>query len=138
MKKLILMVFLIITPIIGMTATKSEMREQDQLMVIWSSGDPDVALKVCLMYTHAAKRNGWFKDVSLIIWGPSAKLLVESDELKAKVQQMKDDGVTLEACVNCANMYGVADQLSELGIDVKGMGKPLTERLKAGWKQLNF
>jgi len=32
----------------------------------------------------------------------------------------------------------VADELRAMDIDVKGMGKPLTERLKADWKQLNF
>ncbi|MCU4175166.1 DsrE family protein [Marinilabiliaceae bacterium N1Y90] len=114
------------------------MRENDKLMVIWSSGDPDVAFKVCLMYTHAAKKREWFKEVHLVIWGPSAKLLSENEEIKKKVLQMKEDGVVLEACVNCANMYGVADELSDMGVDVKGMGVPLTERLKADWKQLNF
>lgn len=138
MKNLILIVFLMILPISGMTTTKSEMRETDQLMVIWSSGDPDVALKVCFMYTHAAKKMKWFKQVHLIVWGPSAKLLTQNEELQIKLKQMKDDGVVLEACVNCAKMYGVADKLSEMGIDVKAMGKPLTQRLKDDWKQLNF
>ena len=27
-----------------------------KLMVVWTSADPDVADKVCLMYTHAAKK----------------------------------------------------------------------------------
>jgi hypothetical protein len=35
-------------------------------------------------------------------------------------------------------MYGVTEDLKSMGIDVKPMGQPLTERLKAGWKQLNF
>ena len=138
MKKLIMLLFLIITPILGITANKSEMREQDKLMVIWSSGDPDVALKVCLMYTHAACKNNWFNQVNLIIWGPSAKLLTENEEVKQKIIQMIADGVILEACINCANMYGVTEDLKSMDIDVKPMGQPLTERLKAGWKQLNF
>ncbi|MBK3518820.1 DsrE family protein [Carboxylicivirga sp. N1Y132] len=114
------------------------MREQDKLMVIWSSGDRDVALKVCFMYTNAAKKVKWFDEVNLIVWGPSAKLLCEDEELQEKLKMMQDNGVVVEACVNCAEMYGVADQLRDMGIDVKGMGKPLTERLKADWKQLNF
>lgn len=138
MKKLIMLLFLIISPILGVTANKTEMREQDKLMVIWSSGDPDVALKVCLMYTHAACKNNWFNQVNLIIWGPSAKLLTENEEVKQKIIQMKADGVILEACINCANMYGVTEDLKSMDIDVKPMGQPLTERLKAGWKQLNF
>ena len=42
----------------------------DTLVVVWSSGDPDVAEKSCLMYAHAAKKYNWFKAVILIVWGP--------------------------------------------------------------------
>jgi hypothetical protein len=47
-------------------------------------------------------------------------------------------GEVIEACVACANAYGVADELKALGFDVKGMGKPLTEYLKSGKKVLTF
>ena len=56
----------------------------DTLVVLWSSGDPDVAEKACLMYAHAAKKNSWFKEVILIVWGPSEKLLAENAMLKDK------------------------------------------------------
>lgn len=138
MKTMLWCLFLITMPFMGMTAQKSDVKETDKLMVIWSSGDPDVAIKVCFMYAHAAKQREWFQEVTLIVWGPSAKLLTENAEVKKKLMQMKTDGVIVEACVSCAEMYGVADQLREMGIDVKGMGKPVTERLKAGWCQLNF
>ncbi|MCG8581171.1 MAG: DsrE family protein [Bacteroidales bacterium] len=138
MKHLLLTLFLITVPLLGVTAKKKTMREQDKLMVVWSSGDRDVALKVCFMYTNAAKKMDWFNDVYLIVWGPSAKLLSEDKELQEKLKVMQNNGVVVEACINCADMYGVADNLRAMGIDVKGMGKPLTERLKADWKQLNF
>jgi hypothetical protein len=48
----------------------------DTLVVLWSSGDPEVAEKACLMYTGAAKKYGWFKEVILVVWGPSEKLMV--------------------------------------------------------------
>lgn len=37
---------------------------------------------------------------------------------------LKREGV-IEACVACANAYGVTEDLRKLGYDVKGMGKPL-------------
>ncbi len=46
----------------------------EKLAVLWVSGDRDVAEKSCLMYTHAAKKNGWFDEVVLIVWGSSSKL----------------------------------------------------------------
>lgn len=110
----------------------------DKLVVVWTSDDPMVAERVALMYTHAAKTAGWFKEVTLIVWGPSAKLITENIKLQDKLRAMQKDGVVIEACIACANAYGVADDLKKLGYDVKGMGKPLTDYLKSGAKVLTF
>jgi hypothetical protein len=110
----------------------------DKLVVIWTSDDPYVAERVSLMYTHAAKINGWFKEVTLVVWGPSAKLISENIKLQQKVEEMKKDGIVVEACIACANLYGVTEDLKKLGYVVKGMGKPLTDYLKSGAKVLTF
>jgi len=101
-----------------------------KLMVVWTSADPDVAEKVCLMYAHAAKKYGWFAEVHLVVWGPSQRLLVGDPTIQAKVKAMQEDGVVVEACVACATKLGLVDQIRTLGYEVKGMGKPLTEALK--------
>ena len=41
-------------------------------------------------------------------------------------------GVDVVACAACADMFGVREKLESLGIEVKGMGHPLTQLLKAG------
>jgi len=109
-----------------------------QLAMLWTSGDADVANNVCFMYTHEAKRKGWFRKVMLIVWGPSAKLLSEDKKLQEKVKEMMADGVDVKACIVCARRYGVVEDLRELGIEVKGMGRPLTRLLKSDWKMLTF
>jgi len=113
-------------------------RGADSLVVVWSSGDIDVAEKVCLMYTHAAKKNKWFKEVVLVVWGPSAKLLAENETLQKKIASMLKDGIILEACIACAGQYGVTDKLKSQGIDVKPMGMPLTDYLKSDRKIMYF
>jgi hypothetical protein len=124
------------------TAAKSQQTRiagpSDTLVVLWSSGDPDVAEKACLMYAHAAKRNNMFNEVILIVWGPSEKLLAENDMLKQKLAAMQKDGVIVQACVACANMYGVADDLKVCKVDVRGMGGPLTDYLKRDYKIISF
>ena len=115
------------------TATAS-----DTLVVLWSSGDPEVAMKSCLMFAHAAKKNNWFKEVILVVWGPSEKLLAEDSVLKDKVASMKKDGVIVEACVACSNTYGVTNDLKVCQVDVKGMGVPLTRYLKRGYKVVSY
>ena len=112
--------------------------KKEKLAVLWVSGDRDVAEKSCLMYTHAAKRNGWFDEVVLIVWGASYSLLATDAAIQEKVKAMMKDGVILEACISCSNMLGVTEELLELGIDVKGMGVPLTDYLKSGYHVLTY
>lgn len=105
---------------------------EDSLVVLWTSGDRDVALNMVFMYTLNAKRRNWWGDVRLIVWGPSAKLLSEDRELQGVIVQMREAGVILEACKACADRYGVSADLEQLGIAVRYMGIPLTEYLKEG------
>jgi hypothetical protein len=109
-----------------------------RLCVVWTSGDPEVAKNVCFMYTGNAKKRGWFDEVHLVVWGPSAKLLAGNHELQAELQAMQKAGVVTEACIVCARNYGVIEALQRLTIDVKPMGAPLSERLKADWKVITF
>ena len=51
---------------------------------------------------------------------------------------MKNAGVAVEACRSCADMFGVSQELEEIGIDVKYMGEPLTEYLKGDEKVITF
>lgn len=121
------------------TSTSEDLgRPCDKLAVLWTSGDPDVAYKVCFMYTHNAKKAGWFDQVELIVWGPSSKLLSQDESLKAKVKTMIADGVSVTACKACADSYGVSGDLTAIGIDVKYMGVPLSDMLKADWKVITF
>lgn len=108
-------------------ATPAEAQaNHEKLTVVWTSGDPEVAHRMVLMYTKAAKTNQWFNDVHLIIWVPSARLVAADKDIQAKLKEMKQQGIVVEACVVCADSYGVSDRLRELGIDVKPMGKPLS------------
>jgi hypothetical protein len=119
-------------------AQESTITAADTLVVIWTSGDAEVAEKMVFMYTHNAKKAGWFKEVIFIVWGPSAKLVSENEKIQERVVAMMNDGIIVEACVSCARMYGVDGNLKELGIDVKGMGTPLTKYLKSGYKILSL
>ena len=113
------------------------MAEKNTLVVLWTSGDREVAEKMVFMYSHNAKKQGWWKEVRFIIWGPSAKLVVEDEVLKEKLIQMREEGVILEACRACAERLGVDKALEELGVNVCYMGEPLTDYLKSDYSVLS-
>ena len=110
----------------------------ETLVVLWSSGDREVALKMVFMYTLNAKLRAWWRNVIFIVWGPSAKLLSEDVELQEEIGRMREAGVVLEACKKCSDLYGVSEPLEELQIEVKYMGEPLTSYMKQGMKVLTF
>lgn len=114
------------------------MSEPTRLVVIWSSADREVALHNMFMYTHNSKKKGWWEEVRLIVWGPSARLVVEDTELQEKMNEMQADGVELLACRACSDRLGVSEQLEALGIEVLYVGESLTEMLKEGWVCLTY
>ena len=111
---------------------------KDKLHIIWTSADREIALKMVFMYAYNAKKKGWWSEVALTVWGPSAKLLSYDEELKRKISDMSSIGVELFACKACADMYGVSEVLEELGISVIYMGEPLTRWLKSDYKIITF
>jgi len=110
----------------------------DTLVVLWSSGDREVALKTVFMYTLNAKLKGWWERVIFIVWGPSARLLAGDNELQEHIGKMEEAGIVLEACKKCSDMYGVSGDLERMHIDVRYMGEPLTAYLKEGEKVITF
>lgn len=108
----------------------TQISENEKLVVVWTSGDREVALKMVFMYTYNAKKYGWWKDITLLVWGPSSKLLSEDEELQNYLKEMKDIGVNLLACKGCADLYNVSDKLTELGVTVKYTGTDLTNFIK--------
>lgn len=138
--KNILILTILITGLLNMkvSAQEDNYTSGDTLVVVWTSGDFEVAEKMVYMYVFNAKRADWFDEVIFIVWGPSAKLLSENEKLQEYLDKMKREGIILEACIACANMYGVTDDLRKMGIDVKGMGSVLSDYLKKGYRVMTF
>ena len=108
----------------------AEIINKDKLVVVWTSGDKEVAMKMVFMYTYNANKYKWWDDITLLIWGPSAKLLTEDEELQEYVKNMNKEGIHLLACKGCADMYGISDKLEAIGVTVRYTGVDLTNFIK--------
>jgi hypothetical protein len=103
-----------------------------KLIVIWVTRDVEAAMNMAFMYARNSKVRGWWEEVDLVIWGPSAEVTAENTMIQEELKVMQHVGVNIKACIACANRYGVTEKLQELGIEVISMGPPLTEELQAG------
>ncbi|MFV0497309.1 MAG: DsrE family protein [Candidatus Fimivivens sp.] len=100
-----------------------------KLAIVWISVDKRAAIDMALLYARDSLINGWWKQVELILWGPSVQSAAESKDVQGELELLQGLGIPIRVCMACAVRYGVANQLMALGYEVKGMGEHLTELL---------
>ena len=100
------------------------------LYVLWTNDNLMTAEKMVFMYTINAMNNGWWKNVTIIIWGATTKLVSENVNIQEKIKEAMNAGIHVSACKTCADQLGVTETLEKLQIEVKRWGQPLTELLK--------
>jgi hypothetical protein len=65
-------------------------------------------------------------------------LLSGDKELQQEILKMKEIGIEILVCKACADIYGLSEDLQKLGLEVRYVGKDLTDMLKSGWTTLTF
>ncbi len=50
----------------------------DHLHILWTNDNPVVFEKMVLMYAVNSLVHGWWKKVTVIVWGPAARLAAEN------------------------------------------------------------
>jgi len=106
----------------------------EKLNILWTTDNKDTFFNMLAMYATNSKRREWWNKVNVIIWGASAKLAGNDTQVQTEILEMINAGVTIEACKDCADNFGVTVNLEKMGINVRYMGLPLTEYLKNGEK----
>lgn len=102
----------------------------DKLTILWTSGDPETAANMILLYALTSNQRKRWKECNLIIWGPANKLLCEDPEVEQLVEKIIEAGVKVYSCDKNAEYYGVSDRLKDMGVEVKLVGDQLTEYLQ--------
>ena len=102
-----------------------------KLTVLWTTADLLTVEKMVFMYTLNAKLQGWWDDVTLVVWGASTKLLAENTSLQKSIEEMMAAGVKVEACKACADQLGATSTLEACRVNVRYWGEPLTEVLQS-------
>lgn len=104
--------------------------EKTKLFILWTNADLLTSEKMVMMYGTNSKLHGWWNEVTIIVWGATAKLVAENELIQEKIKMAMHTGVKVSACKACADQLGVSETLLSLGIEVKYWGVGLTEILK--------
>jgi len=104
---------------------------KEKLLIVWSSGEKDVAKKLVLLYGSVMLPRSYWDEATIMVWGPSAKLLSEDKEIQEMVKTVMKTGVKFNTCVVCSDDYGITKQLEDMGIEAIHTGEMMTEALKS-------
>ena len=110
----------------------------NKLNILWTTDNKDTVFNMLVMYAVNSIKHDWWKEINIIIWGASAKLIGNDTQIQTEIKEMLNHGITIEACKACCDNYEVTEKLEKLGIIVKYMGVPLTEYLKNNEKILTI
>ena len=104
--------------------------KKTKLNILWTNDNPTTAELMVFMYGINAKKRNWWDEVTIIIWGATAKLVHENGKIQGLIKEAQQEGVHVSACRSCAEKLGAAKTLESLGIEVILWGEPLTQILK--------
>jgi hypothetical protein len=110
----------------------------ENLLIVWSSEEVEVAKKLVLLYGSVILPRGYWQEAHIMVWGPSARLIATHAEIQDLVKQVMATGVEMSVCVVCSDEYGVTKELENLGIKATHTGEFLTNALKNDWKVVTF
>lgn len=108
----------------------------EHLYILWTNADLLTSDKMVMMYATNSMLHRWWKGVTVIIWGATAKLAAENEMIRGKIRIAQQAGVRFSACKTCSDQLGITDKLAELGVEVIYWGEGLTALLKDGEKLL--
>lgn len=114
------------------------MDNSTELYILWTTSEVETFDEMIFMYAFNAKKYGWWDEITVVIWGASARLAGEDELVQLKIKEMVEGGVKVEACKACADDLGVSAKLESLGVEVKYWGQPLTRVLKSGAKLITI
>jgi len=104
---------------------------KNKLLIVWSSGEKDVAKKLVLLYGSVMLERKYWDEATIMVWGPSVKLLAQDIELQKQFKVVQKAGVKFNACIVCADDYGVSEKFRSLDIDLTHTGEMLTDSLQS-------
>ncbi len=103
---------------------------RNKLNILWTNDNELTSELMVMMYaTNSLKKEFW-KEVRVIIWGATSKLVAQNKHIQDLIKEAKEAGVEFSACEACATELGVKDIIINLGIEVKFWGEPLTKLIK--------
>jgi len=139
---LIAMIFLLGLPSMaqegspGTAFLQEKSTSPESVTILWSSNDPDVFYN-CIMpyYNYSCEKHCW-KEMNLLMWGPSVRLLAENQDLQIDLSELISRGLNVKASKYSMDKFKVTEKMSRLGVEALYIEEDITRELKKGMANL--
>lgn len=101
-----------------------------KLLIVWKSDNEIDIHNFIVPYAYNSKKQDWFTDVEVLIWGASQEKILEDTLIQQRIKNLVKNEIKTYACKMCADKVGATDILESLGVTVMYTGVYLTEKLK--------
>lgn len=101
-----------------------------KLLVVWKTDNDTDIHNFVIPYVYNSKKQDWFDDVELLIWGASQEKITADKMTQTRVGNLVKADIKTYACKMCADKVGATEVLESLGVEVIYTGVYLTEKLK--------
>jgi len=108
------------------------MDNDSHLYIVWTTDNPITAMNMVTTYGGNSMKNGWWDEVTIILWGASQRLVATDSSVADRVRELMDMGVKFSACKRCADDFNVSEILEGMGVEVIYWGERMTKLLKSG------
>jgi hypothetical protein len=102
-----------------------------KLVALWKSDNLIDIQEMITPYIITSKKNKWWDEVEVIIWGASQVVVANNEDVKRRINLMNKQDIKIYACKKCAEDLGVIEALKALNINVMYTGELLTEFLQS-------
>lgn len=100
-----------------------------KLLIVWKSENEIDIHNFIIPYAYNAKKQEWFEDVEVLIWGASQEKINQTPLIQQRVQNLVKNEILVKACKMCSDKLEATETLQSLGVEVVYTGVYLTEKL---------
>ena len=101
-----------------------------KLYILWTNSNVNTSRMMVMMYAKNAMLHRLWDNITVIIWGDTARLVATDINIQEEIRLATHAGVHFSACIACATSLGVREDLESLGLEIIPWGVPLTEILQ--------
>lgn len=98
--------------------------------ILWTTDSADTALLFIEQYANGSIDYKWWDKVRIILWGASVRQIQSNEFIQVHIMRMVHKGIEIVASKKAADAVGATELLESLEVQVKYMGKELTEIIK--------